>query len=221
METLNEDEELKIIKEQIAQRKIELSKMKNEVVLSEPNNALPQTQVMEVVKTEEDKLLKSENVANFSKKISEERIKADILQEAVRIQEQNITTAENEFENETRALKLKNKKAELNLQHRYNMENINKNAKFKQMLAERKKLVIKYSYLYEFQPENCIKLVDENDEEYLAPKDFSFSLSVNLIRQFGRNISKLNKPILQFIKTTLTVGSVVLGYLLLKKLGVI
>lgn len=221
MEVLDEDEELKIINEQIAQRREELSKMKNEIVLSENNNTLQQTEIMEVVKNKENELLKGEYIESVSKKISEERIKADIFQEAVRIQEQNITTAENEFENETRELKLKNRKAELNLQHKYNMDNINKNAKFKQMLSKRKKLVIKYSYLYEFQPENCIKLVDENDEEYLAPKDFSFSLSVNLIRQFGRNISKLNKPILQFIKTTITVGSIVIGYLLLKKLGVI
>ena len=123
MEVLDEDEELKIINEQIAQRREELSKMKNEIVLSENNNTL-----QEVVKNKENELLKGEYIESVSKKISEERIKADIFQEAVRIQEQNITTAENEFENETRELKLKNRKAELNLQHKYNMDNINKNA---------------------------------------------------------------------------------------------
>lgn len=211
---MTEEEELEKINKEIATRKAELNKQEMVVV--------PEKKDINVILEEKkQEILQTEQVESISKVIVEEKIKADLSSEASKIRTQNIETAENEFENETRELKLKNKKAELNLQHKYNMDNIKKTAKFKQMLDKRKQLVIKYSYLYESQLENCITLKDSEDNDYLAPKDFSFSLIVNLIRQLGRNISKLNKPILQFIKTTITLGSFILGYLLLKKLGVI
>lgn len=213
-EQLTEDEQLEAINREIALRK---SKKNEEVALQDDTNI----DIMSVVKNEENNLLKSDEIINISKKFGEERIKADLSAEASRIREKNITTAENEFLNETRELKLENLKKELNLQHKFNMDNIKKNAKFKQMLAKRKKLVIKYSYLYDCSDNNCIKLKDEEDNEYNAPKDFSFSPFVNIIRQFGRNLSKLDRPILQGLKWTITIGICLGVYFLLKKLGII
>ena len=214
MKELTEDEQLDIINKEIALRK---SKKNEEVALQDNTN----TDIMSIVKEEENNLLGSDDVIEISKKFGEERIKADLSAEASRIREQNISTAENEFKNETRELKLANLKAELNLQHKFKMENIKKDAKFKQMLAKRKKLVIKYGYLYDFREENCIKLIDDENKDYLAPKDFSFSKFVNIVRQLGRNLSKLDRPILQGLKWTITIGICLGVYFLLKKLGII
>jgi hypothetical protein len=176
---------------------------------------------MEIVKQEESELLKTEEFSKISKKFGEERIKSDLSAEASRIRRKNIETAENEFENETRELRLKHLKSEMELEHKYNMSTLDKDSKHKQMLAYRKKLVEEYSYLYNCKPEDCVTCYDQNGEAYKVPKDFSYSKTVNRIRQFGRNVSKLDRPILQTIKWVLIIGAGIGAYFILKSIGVI
>jgi len=211
--TEQEKYELAKIEQEISEKKAEL------IVQSQlPKN---DTNVMEVVKKEESELLKSEDFSKISKKVGEERIKADLVAEASRIRTKNLDTAENEFKNETRELKLAHLKEELKLTHKYNMETLEKDAKHKQMLSKRKKLVEKYGYLYDCKEESCITCYDDEGKPYLVPKDFSYSSAINKIRQFGRNISKLDRPILQTMKWILIIGVGVSIYFILKSLGII
>lgn len=115
-----------------------------------------ETSIMNVVKQEEDSLVNSEQFAEISKKVGEERIKADLSAEASRIRTKNLETAENELKNETHELRLAHLKEELKLAHKYNMETLQKDEKHRQMLSKRKKLVEKYGYLYDCREENCV-----------------------------------------------------------------
>lgn len=212
--TEQEKNELAEIKQKIADRKAELQVTSTTL----PSN---DTNIMEVVKNEENELLKSNDFSKISKRVGEERIKADLSAEASRIRSKNIETAENEFANETRELKLTHLKEELKLQHKYNMDTLQKDEKHRQMLSKRKKLVEKYSYLYDCREENCFTAYDDKGQPYLVPKDFSYSSAVNRIRQFGRNISKLDRPIIQTLKWILICGVGIGIYFILKKLGII
>lgn len=214
-EDLKEEEELEKIKQEIALRKSQ-EKSTNFIAML-PNK---DTSVMDIVKQEENELLKSEEFQKIGKKFAEERAKSDLSAEASRIRRKNIETSEHEFENETRELKLKHLKAEMELEHRYNMMTIDSDAKHKQTLAYRKKLVEKFGYLYDCRHENCVICHDDEGNEYSAPKDFSYSITVNKIRQFGRNLSKLDRPILQTIKWVLIIGLGISAYFILKSLGV-
>lgn len=207
------------------ERDEEFEQMKNQVALKK-SQKLPElpandTDFMTMVKQEEENLLKTEEVIKLGKRVSEERIKSDVSAEASRIRTKNIETAENEFKNETRELKLKHLKAEMNLQHKYNMETLDKDARHKQLLARRKKLVEKYGYLYNMDENNCVTCYDEEDKPYKVPKDFSYSPFVNRVRQFGRNMSKLDRPVLQTIKWVIIGGLIVGAYFILKKTGII
>ena len=210
---LTEDEELELVKNEIAIRKVQIAN----------TPALPKhdTNVMEIVKQEESELLKTEEFSKISKKFGEERIKSDLSAEASRIRRKNIETAESEFENETRELRLKHLKSEMELEHKYNMSTLDKDSKHKQMLAYRRKLVEEFSYLYNCKPEDCVTCYDQNGEPYKVPKDFSYSRTVNKIRQFGRNVSKLDRPILQTIKWVLIIGAGIGAYFILKSIGVL
>lgn len=210
---LTEDEELEKVKQEIAIRKVQKAK---ELALPEHD-----TDVMSVVKQEENELLKTEEFSKISKKFGEERIKSDLSAEASRIRRKNIETAEQEFENETREMRLKHLKAEMELEHKYNMSTLDKDSKHKQMLAFKKKLVEQYSYLYNCDAENMVTVYDEKGEPYQAPKDFSYSKAVNKVRQFGRNVSKLDRPILQTIKWVLIIGAGIGAFFILKNLGVL
>lgn len=210
---LTEEQELERVKQEIA--------IKKEQIANAPVLPKHDTNVMEIVRQEESELLKTEEFSKISKKFGEERIKSDLSAEASRIRRKNIETAENEFENETRELRLKHLKSEMELEHKYNMSTLDKDSKHKQMLAYRKKLVEEFSYLYNCKPEDCVTCYDQNGEAYKVPKDFSYSKTVNKIRQFGRNVSKLDRPILQTIKWVLIIGAGIGAYFILKSMGVI
>ena len=212
-EVLTEDQELEQVKQEIALRK---EQKKNELALP-----VQDTDVMSVVKQEECELLKTDEIMKIGKKFGEERIKSDLSAEASRIRRKNIETAEREFENETRELRLKHLKAEMELEHKYNMSTLEKDSKHKQMLAYRRKLVEEYSYLYNCNPEDCVTCYDNEGQPYQVPKDFSYSKTVNKVRQFGRNISKLDRPILQTIKWVLIIGAGVSVFFILKWLGIV
>lgn len=212
-EVLTEDQELEQVKQEIAIRK---EQKKNELALP-----VQDTDVMSVVKQEECELLKTDEIVKIGKKFGEERIKSDLSAEASRIRRKNIETAEQEFENETRELRLKHLKAEMELEHKYNMSTLEKDSKHKQMLAYRRKLVEEYSYLYDCKPENSVTCYDNEGEPYQVPKDFSYSKIVNKVRQFGRNLSKLDRPILQTIKWVLIIGAGVSAFFILKWLGIV
>ena len=201
----------------------ELEEVKHKKELIATQNKLPShdTDVMILIKEQEKALMETKEVQDLGKKFSEERIKSDLSAEASRIRRKNIETAENEFENETRELRLKHLKAELEKEHAYNMKTLDDDAKHSQMLERRKKMVQKYGYLYDNRPENQIDALDSKGEVYKVPKDFSYSNGINRIRQIGRNISKLDKPILQTIKWIAIVGIGGLAIFLLKRFGIL
>ena len=201
----------------------ELEEVKHKKELIATQNKLPShdTDVMILIKEQEKALMETKEVQDLGKKFSEERIKSDLSAEASRIRRKNIETAENEFENETRELRLKHLKAELEKEHAYNMKTLDDDAKHSQMLERRKKMVQKYGYLYDNRPENQIDALDSKGEVYKVPKDFSYSNGINRIRQIGRNISKLDKPILQTIKWIAIIGIGGLAIFLLKRFGIL
>lgn len=186
-------------------------------------NNLPShdTQVLSVIKQEEQALLGTQEVKDLGRRFSQERIKSDLSAEASRIREKNLETAEHEFENETRELRLKHNRELLKKQHYHEMQVLEQDAKHSQMLNNRRKLVEKYGYLYNQSESNLVKYKDGNDKEYLAPRDFSYSPFVNKLRQFGRNVSKLDKPLLQTLKWGLIIGGGVLAIFLLKHFGIL
>ena len=212
-EVFDEDKAL----EDIAKKKQE---MKEVAKIDKP---LPQhdTGVMDLIKNQEKDLMNSEEVQKLSRKWGEERIKSDLSAEASRIRRKNLETAENEFENETRELRLKHLKAELEKDHAYRMKTLDDDAKHSQMLERRRKLVEKYGYLYDNKPENQIEVLDGKGNTYKVPKDFSYSNLVNRVRQFGRNLSKLDKPILQTIKWIFIIGGIGIAIFLLKYFNII
>lgn len=208
-----EDKELMPIEEIKKKLEEENLPVKSEEVIKD-------TEVMNVVKKEEQTLLQSEEYKEIAKKTGEERIKSDIAQEAARIREKNMKTAETLFETETREKRLQHLKAELDLDHKYRMATLREDNEHKQMLDKRRKLVEKYGYLYDNSEENLVEKVDSKKEKYKCPKDFSYSKGVNKMRQFGRNVSKLDKPILQTIKWFLILGGIIIAIVLLKHFNV-
>lgn len=212
-EVLTEEQELERVKQEIAIKKVQMA---NELALPKHD-----TNVMDIVKQEENDLLNTEEFSKISRKFGEERIKSDLSAEASRIRRKNIETAENEFENETRELRLKHLKSELELEHKYSMSTLDRDSKHKQMLAYKRKLVEQYSYLYNCDEDNLVTVYDDKGVAYKAPKDFSYSKKINQIRQIGRNISKLDRPILQTIKWVLIIGAGIGAFFILKNLGIL
>ena len=204
-----------------ADKELEEVKLKKELISTQGKLPSHDTDVMTLIKEQEKALMETKEVQDLGKKFSEERIKSDLSAEASRIRRKNIETAENEFENETRELRLKHLKAELEKEHAYNMKTLDDDAKHSQMLERRKKMVQKYGYLYDNRPENQIDALDSKGEVYKVPKDFSYSNGINRIRQIGRNISKLDKPILQTIKWIAIIGIGGLAIFLLKRFGIL
>lgn len=172
-----------------------------------------------MLKEKKQAVLKSQEAKEISDRIATEDVKADFANEAARINKKNVEAAEKELDNKTRQRRLERLNAELDEQHKYNMAMIKQNGEHMQMLDRRKKLVEKYRYLY--KQDDMVKAIDGEGKEYDVPKDFSYSKTVNKIRQAGRNISKLDKPILQFIKWFAIIGIVVLGIFILKWTGII
>lgn len=184
-------------------------------------NTQNDTSIMDAVKKEENPLLSSTEYKEFAKRTAEERIKSDLAKEASRIRKKNIETAETLFESETREKRLEHLKAELDLDHKYRMATLREDNEHKQMLDKRRKLVEKYGYLYDMSEKNVVEKYDSKNEKYLCPKDFTYSKFVNRMRQFGRNMSKLDKPILQSIKWIFIIGLGALAIFLLKHFGII
>lgn len=198
----------------------EIKERKQEIAIREKASEIdPDTkQLLEAKKKE---LLKSDEAQNMGTVIASEEIKANFASEASKINQRNTETAEREFDTKTRQRRLDRMNRELDEQHKYNMAMIKQNGEHNKMLDKRKKLVEKYKYLYNCKPEECFKAYDSEGNEYDVPKDFSYSPTVNKFRQFGRNMSKLDKPLLQTIKWVLIVGGVVAVIFILKSLGII
>jgi hypothetical protein len=203
----------------LAEKEIEEKNNKTEVAV--PADAKNQTSVMDVVKDKENELLQSKEVQELGRRCGEERIKSDLAKEASDIRRRNVQTAESLYETETRELRLKHLRAQLNRQHKYEMDTLEQDARHTQMLNKRRKQVEKYLYLYNSAPDNMVEVLDGKGEKYFVPKDFSYSDFVNRFRQLGRNLSKLDKPILQTIKWALIIGAGIGIVFLLKRLGIL
>lgn len=195
--------------------KLEIQKVENRIVTPIQDSK----DTLALLKEKKEEVLKGDEASVLGKKIAQEEVKADFASKAAEINEQNTNTAEREFDTKTRQRRLERLNAELDLEHRYRMSIIKQNGEHNQMLDKRKKLVEKYGYLYDSK--EYIKALDGEGKEYLVPKDFSFSNAVNRFRQFGRNISKLDKPLLQTIKWFFIVGIFILGVFVLKWTGVV
>lgn len=204
---------------QLAEKEIEEKKNKTEVAIKPAESN--QTSVMDVVKDKENELLQTKEVQELGRRCGEERIKSDLAKEASEIRKRNVQTAESLYETETRELRLKHLRAQLNRQHKYEMDTLEQDARHTQMLNKRRKQVEKFLYLYNSAPENMVEVVDGKGEKYKVPKDFSYSDFVNRFRQLGRNLSKLDKPILQTIKWAIIIGVGIGIIFLLKRFGII
>lgn len=201
------------------QKQLEVIKNKNDITSTPQKES--NDEIHNLIKGKEKELLGTHEFQDLSQKIGEENIKAQLSKEATRIRQENIETAEKEFENETRKLRLEYLKEELKKDHTYKMKIIEKEAKYKQMLDKRKKMFGKYGYLYSNNPSKMIEVEDSDGKKYKIPEDFSFSVIVNRIRQLGRNLSKLDRPVLQTIKWIFLIGVGSGIIFLLKKFNII
>ena len=201
------------------QKQLEVIKNKNDITSTPQKES--NEEIHDLIKGKEKELLGTQEFQDLSQKIGEENIKAQLSKEASRIRQENIETAEKEFENETRKLRLEYLKEELKKDHTYKMKIIEKEAKYKQMLDKRKKMFGKYGYLYSNNPSKMIEVEDSDGKKYKIPEDFSFSVIVNRIRQLGRNLSKLDRPVLQTIKWIFLIGIGSGIIFLLKKFNII
>ena len=218
------------IQEELNKAKEEMEKAKQEttqslVVKDNPKQEIAPTQPKDgedtavMLQEKKKQVLKSEEIQKAGNLLANEDIKSDFANEAARIQEKNVNAAELNLKNKKRKRQIDREEAESQLEHKYKMEEIQRNGEHKKMLDKRKKLVEKYGYLYD--NEKLTTAIDGDGNEYKVPKDFSYSNFVNKFRQFGRNMSKLDKPLLQTIKWVLIVGVVVLGVFILKWTGII
>lgn len=198
--------------------------IKNEVELEmqkfQQENNLPETkETLDFLKIKKNEALKSGEAQQIGNRIATEDVRADFANAAAKVTEKNVNAAELNLKNKKRKRQIDREEAESQLEHEYKMKEIKRNGEHKQMLDKRRKLVEKYGYLY--SQEHITKAVDGDGNEYVVPKDFSYSNAVNKFRQFGRNISKLDRPFLQTIKWIAILGGIVLGVLILKWTGVI
>ena len=205
------------VKEEIQKIKDEMDNAKNALV---PVESPTDEDTLSLINSEKKEVLNSADAQGHAKIIATEGIKATFAEEAEKIRKRNIKTAEDHFDTETRKRRLERLNKEMDLQHKYDMAMIMQNGEHKKMLDRRRKLVEKYGYLYDMRPDNCIQAVDGHGNTYSVPKDFSYSEGVNKFRQFGRNIGKLDKPILQTIKWALIIGCCVGAYFLLRWTGI-
>ena len=153
---------------QLAEKEIEEKKNKTEVAVKPAESN--QTSVMDVVKDKENELLQTKEVQELGRRCGEERIKSDLAKEASEIRKRNVQTAESLYETETRELRLKHLRAQLNRQHKYEMDTLEQDARHTQMLNKRRKQVEKFLYLYNSAPENMVEVVDGKGEKYKVPK---------------------------------------------------
>ncbi len=207
------------IEKEIKDAKEEMQKAKENITNALVSaNQESKSAAMQLVDTQEKGLLNTEEVKQAATRLGQERIHSDFEKEATKIDEQNTKNKEKQFDNKKKKRKIEREEAEEELEHKYKMQQIKKNAEHKQMLDNRKKLVEKYGYLYDST--EYTKAYDSEGNEYQVPKDFSYSELVNKFRQFGRNISKLDRPILQTIKWGVIIGLIIAVYFILKSLGI-
>lgn len=207
----------------------ELDKAKEEIEQAKENatNALVPTNnetqrksgVLDLVSKKEQELLNTQEVQEAANRIGQEKIHSELEQEATEIDKQNTENKQQQFDNKKKKRKIERDEAEEELEHKYKMQEIKANAEHKQMLDKRKKMVEKYGYLYDNS--ETTKAYDSDNKEYQVPKDFSYSEMVNRFRQFGRNMSKLDRPMLQTIKWILILGGLVAAFFILKSLGIL
>ena len=152
------------------EQEIEAIKTQNAITVNE--NKESQEGILNVIDQQQTELVKSKEFQEISKKFGEERIKSELAEEASKIREKNQQTAERVFETETKELRLKHCQEQLKREHKYNMETLDRDAKHKQMLDKRRKLVEKYGYLYDCSPQNLMVVKDGKNEDYNVPKDF-------------------------------------------------
>lgn len=218
------------IQEELNKAKEEMEKAKQETTQSLVIKEQPKQEVAPVppkdgddtalmLKEKKTQALTSEEVQKAGNILANEDIKSDLANEAARIQKKNVDAAQLNLDNKKRKRQIDREEAESQLEHKYKMEEIQRNGEHKKMLDKRKKLVEKYGYLYD--NEKLTTAIDGDGKEYKVPKDFSYSNFVNKFRQFGRNVSKLDKPLLQTIKWVLIIGGIVLGIFILKWTGII
>lgn len=205
--------ELDKVKEEIQEAKDNTS---NALVTAEPER---KGTVLGLVDKKEQELLNTDEVQAAATRIGQEKIHADLEEEATKIDKKNTDNKQLQFDNKKKKRKIEREEAEEELEHKYKMRDIKKNAEHKEMLDNRKKLVEKYSYLY--NNDKTTKAYDSEGKEYLVPEDFSYSEIVNRFRQFGRNVSKLDKPLLQTIKWVLIISIGISAFFILKALGII
>lgn len=205
------------VKQEIQKIKDEMDNAKNALVIKEEHK---DEDTLALINDEKKQVLNSAEAKSKANILATEDIKSTMAEEAEKIKRRNVETAEKLFDTETRKRRLERLNQEMDLQHKYDMSMIRQNGEHKKMLDRRKKLVEKYGYLYDMKPENCIQAVDGHGEIYNVPKDFSYSEGINKFRQFGRNISKLDKPILQTIKWIAIIGACVGAYFLLRWIGI-
>lgn len=209
-------EEMEKAKEETTQSLVVKEQPKQEIAPTQPKDGDDTSLMLQEKKKE---VLKSEEIQKAGNILANEDIKSDFANEAARIQKKNVDAAELNLKNKKRKRQIDREEAESQLEHKYKMDEIQRNGEHKKMLDKRKKLVEKYGYLYD--NEKLTTAIDGDGKEYKVPKDFSYSNAVNKFRQFGRNISKLDKPLLQTIKWVLIIGGIVLGIFILKWTGII
>lgn len=220
MEKMIEEEE-ELIKNKNAEANKTPSIINNNSVTDIDNNTdiaiVEVNKVDELLNKQQGKLLKTDTIIKHANIIASEDIKADLAKAGAEIHKKNIETAETQFETETREQRLKQLKAELTLDHRYKMSIIEANGKHKAMLDMRKKLVEKYSYLYE------TKNILDKDGNIIGTElvDFSYSKFVNQIRTFTRNISKLDTTIKKLLKWVIIIGGGIAIIAILKAFNII
>lgn len=172
-----------------------------------------------MLQEQKNRALKSEDVQKAGSILANEDIKSDFANHAAKIEEKNVNAGDLHLKNVKRKRQQEREEEESKLEHEYKMAEIKRNGEHKKMLDKRKKLVEKYGYLY--NQEHLSKAIDGDGKEYFVPKDFSYSEIVNKVRQFGRNVSKLDRPLLQFIKWFAIIGGIILGVFILKWTGII
>lgn len=190
----------------------------------ENKNMLPvetkkKSAALDLVDKKEQELLNTDEVQAAATRIGQEKIHSDLEEEATKIDKKNTENKQRDFDNKKKRRKIERDEAEEELEHKYKMQEIKSNAEHKQMLDKRKKMVEKYGYLYDNSA--MTKAIDSEGVEYSVPKDFSYSKIVNGFRQFGRNVSKLDRPLLQTIKWIFIAGVIIGGFFILKALGIV
>ena len=161
-----------------------------------------------VIKDKKQELLKSNEFQKLAAQGAQAEASSELGQKAAEIKERNVQTAEKEFDVETRKRRLERLQSQLDLQHKYEMGIIKADGEHKAMLDARKKIEEKYGYLY-----------DKDKDGGLVK--FSYSKVVNRIREFVRNVDRLDTGIKKLLKWAIIIGVAIVAITLLKRYGIL